>query len=317
MLSHFHAGEIAMQAFTGESRVAEVNAPMISSRIAKGAVPFLTAQQFAVLSVESGNALWCTHIIGEPGFIDVPDPTRLSISLRMTPDLDRAALGPRYLPTAADPMVLAAADRNAAVGSIFIDLQTRMRYRINGRLSRLENDRIELQVQQAYGNCPKYITRRVLQWGEDRYNWITYEGGKLLSGKQQDVLRSADLLFIATGHPEYGLDASHRGGYPGFVTVVDERTLDVADYPGNSLFNSLGNLMVDRRIGLFIPDLARKRALRITGTATIHFRDSGQNASASSAPRLVRVSVAQWEEVYLPVSSSQIIDYSPFNPEIA
>lgn len=301
MANPFHDGEIKMQLLSGESREAEMNAPMIASRIAKGAVPFLSARQFAALSVEKEKELWCTHMIGEPGFIGVSNQSRLSINLRM-------------LSTMADPMILAAADRNAAVGSIFIDLETRIRYRINGKLSRPDENCIELQVREAYGNCPKYITRRLIEWHRDDRDWSTCAAGRLLSEKQQDSLKNADLFFVATSHPEHGLDASHRGGYPGFVCAVDERTLLFRDYPGNSLFNSLGNLMVDERIGLLVPDLTRRMALRITGTAVVEFHDTVRNATTSNATWLVRVSVSRWDEVNLPVESSRVLDYSPFNP---
>ena len=60
---------------------------------------------------------------------------------------------------------------------------------------------------------------------------------------------SADTFFVASAHAERGVDASHRGGLPGFVRVLGDRTLEIPDYPGNSMFNTLGNPAADPRAG--------------------------------------------------------------------
>ena len=54
-----------------------------------------------------------------------------------------------------------------------------------------------------------------------------------------------DVLFIATAHATRGADASHRGGNPGFIEVLDGKTVRIPDYAGNSMFNTLGNLVVN------------------------------------------------------------------------
>lgn len=203
-----------------------MNAPMIASRIAKGAAPFLSARQFAALAIESEGDIWCTGVFGEPGFARATEQTRLSLDLGK-------------LTSPVDPMLLDAAER--------------MGY-------------------------------------------------------------AADLFFIATGHRDRGLDASHRGGFLGFVTVLDESTLVFPDYPSISLFNSLGNLMIDHQIGLLVPDLARGKAVRISGTASVEFRDSAPSVTTTDAPRLVKVSISRWDEIGFPVYSSKLVDYSPFNP---
>jgi uncharacterized protein len=301
MNNPFHEGEARMQSLTGESEEAEMNSPMIASRIAKGAIPFLTQRTLAVLATENEGVIWCSSMVGDAGFVSVPDQSRLAFDLRK-------------LRTPIDPAILAAAEGKGPAGSIFIDLQTRRRYRINGTLSHPDSDTIELRVREAYGNCPKYITRRTIQWDTDRNGDAKHVSGERLSKEQTRTLQSADLFFMATGHPERGLDASHRGGNPGFVTVVDDKTIYFPDYPGNSLFNSLGNLLIDNRIGLLIPDLKRRRALRITGTATVDFQDSVHEVTTTDAPRRVEVSLSRWDELDFPIGSSHLIDYSPYNP---
>jgi predicted pyridoxine 5'-phosphate oxidase superfamily flavin-nucleotide-binding protein len=299
--SPFHEGEVRMHELTGETEEAEATSPMIASRIASGAKNFLAQRSLAVLGIENAGDLWCIPMIGEPGFVGIPDQSRLAFDLRK-------------LSVPVDPWILVAAGTAAPAGSIFIDLETRMRYRINGTLSHPDADTIELKAREAYGNCPKYITRRTIQWKKHPRSGTRELLGTRLAKEQVKTLQESDLFFMATGHPQRGLDASHRGGDPGFVTVVDDKTIHFPDYPGNSLYNSLGNLLVDNRIGIFVPDLTRRRAIRITGTAVVHFQSSVNEVTKSDSPRRVEVSVSRWSEVDFPISASHLIDYSPYNP---
>lgn len=63
-----------------------------------------------------------------------------------------------------------------------------------------------------------------------------------------------------------GADASHRGGAPGFVRV-DESGFWWPDYPGNNLFNSLGNLAVNPEAALLFFHFTAGRILHLSGTA--------------------------------------------------
>jgi predicted pyridoxine 5'-phosphate oxidase superfamily flavin-nucleotide-binding protein len=297
----FHEGEVRMHELTGETREAEMTSPMLAPRIAKGAMPFLAHSSLAVLGIENGGDIWCSPMIGAPGFATASDQSTLTFHLRK-------------LGMPLDPWILEAADAKASVGTVFIDLQTRMRYRVNGTLSHPTSDVIELRAREAYGNCPKYITSRHVEWDVHPGGEFKEVSGVRLANEQTKTLRNADLLFMATGHPERGLDASHRGGTPGFVTVANDTTIHFPDYPGNSLYNSLGNLLVDNRIGMLVPDLKRRRALRITGTAAVQFQGSNHPLTKSDGPRLVEVTVSRWNEIEFPVASSHLIDFSPYNP---
>ena len=84
--------------------------------------------------------------------------------------------------------------------------------------------------------------------------------------------RSA-MFFIATadaaGHP----DCSYKGGLPGFVRVLDERTLAIPDYDGNGMYRSWGNVRVNPNVGLLFLDFEQPRRLRINGSASIALDD--------------------------------------------
>ena len=103
--------------------------------------------------------------------------------------------------------------------------------------------------------------------------------GAVLSPAQQERIAAADTFFIASAHPTRGADASHRGGGPGFVHVLGPDRLRFPDYPGNNMFNTLGNLRVDPRAGLVFPDFAGGGTLQLTGRATVRW-DEGAPAAA-------------------------------------
>ena len=105
-------------------------------------------------------------------------------------------------------------------------------------------------------------------------------------------------VVIATGGSE-GLDASPRGGPPGFVRVVDESTLWIPDSPGNNRLDSLANLVTNGRIGLLFLIPGVDESLRVNGNARVSV-DEGKLRSMATEKRtpklLIEVSV---REAYL------------------
>jgi PPOX class probable FMN-dependent enzyme len=76
-------------------------------------------------------------------------------------------------------------------------------------------------------------------------------------------------LVIASGDGKGAMDASPRGEEPGFVQVLDDRTLAIPDRPGNNRLDTFTNILVNPAVGLifFIPGV--EETLRINGTAEI------------------------------------------------
>lgn len=81
-------------------------------------------------------------------------------------------------------------------------------------------------------------------------------------------LKVATFFCLATGS-ERGLDASPRGGPPGFVRVLDSRTVVFADWPGNNRIESLRNLESDDRLGLMFLFPGLEIFMRINGRGRI------------------------------------------------
>jgi len=183
------------------------------------------------------------------------------------------------------------------VGMLAIDLATRKRYRINGTMRR-DGDQLVLEVDEAYPNCPKYISRRILD--------VPEAGSPVLGAGTEEFLSKTDVFFVASGHPQRSADVSHRGGPAGFVQVIDEKNLRIPDYPGNGMFNTLGNLAVDPHAGLLFPDFPGGRMLQMTGRAEIDW---------SGAERSWTFHIDQSVELALPEGlKSEWIDASPYNP---
>jgi PPOX class probable FMN-dependent enzyme len=89
-----------------------------------------------------------------------------------------------------------------------------------------------------------------------------------ITPQYRKLIEAAPFAVIATSGPE-GLDCSPRGDPPGFVRVVDERTVIVPDRRGNNRIDSLRNLVRDPRISLLFLIPGVGETMRINGRARI------------------------------------------------
>jgi len=81
-------------------------------------------------------------------------------------------------------------------------------------------------------------------------------------------LKKATFFCLATGDSS-GLDASPRGGPPGFVRVLDAKTVTFADWPGNNRIESMRNLTQDDRLGMLFLFPGLDVFMRINGHGRI------------------------------------------------
>ena len=95
----------------------------------------------------------------------------------------------------------------------------------------------------------------------------------VIDADDRAFIESMDCFFLATadgqGHP----NCSYKGGDPGFVTVLDERTIAFPNYDGNGMYLSMGNVLVNPEVGLLFVAFERQRRLRLNGTASIDADD--------------------------------------------
>lgn len=82
------------------------------------------------------------------------------------------------------------------------------------------------------------------------------------------------LLVVASSGRDGGLDASPRGGEPGFVKALDAGTLLIPDSPGNNRLDTLENILHTGEIGLLFLVPGMDETLRVNGTATLSVRNA-------------------------------------------
>jgi predicted pyridoxine 5'-phosphate oxidase superfamily flavin-nucleotide-binding protein len=74
-------------------------------------------------------------------------------------------------------------------------------------------------------------------------------------------------VFLATANAQGQPYVQHRGGPPGFLRVLDDFTIGFADFVGNRQYITQGNLQDNPKAHLFLIDYARRRRIKIWGTA--------------------------------------------------
>lgn len=83
------------------------------------------------------------------------------------------------------------------------------------------------------------------------------------------ALANVRSFYLGTANAEGQPYIQHRGGAPGFLKVIDQRTLGFADLAGNRQYITAGNLSENPRAFIFIMDYARRRRVKIWGRARV------------------------------------------------
>jgi uncharacterized protein len=296
----FHSGEIAIQTQAGVREEAERLCSFISDVIKPSAQEFLRSQQLAVASTVDANArVWASLLTGKPGFLQVLNHKMVQINATIIPS---------------DPLQQNLQINNQ-LGILVIDLVNRRRSRLNGKAEIQPIGQINLQIQQAFFNCPKYIQVRYLETEiTESLAQPEITTNESLTETQQHWITQSDTFFIASSHPESGADASHRGGYPGFVQVLDSKKLVFPDYSGNNMFQTFGNLAINPNAGLLFINFEKGHTLQLTGKAKLIWDVKRLNAFAG-AQRLVEFDI---EEILETKNATPMRwrfgEYSPVNP---
>ncbi|AQT72526.1 pyridoxamine 5'-phosphate oxidase family protein [Streptomyces sp. fd1-xmd] len=259
MSSVYHWGSLAVQERVGVRGPAEHVGRSIGTGIRDVAAAFLELQPHLVVGAADGaGRMWASWLTGPPGFVRATGPRRISV-----------AGGP----PAGDPLAEALAAAGTRVGTIALDPRTRRRMRLNGTLAATARG-FAVEAEQVFANCPKYLQKRQPLEVVAEGAGVVRRGDALTPGQVRAV-RGADTFFIATTAEADGVDASHRGGLPGFVEVLSPVELAWPDYAGNAMFLTLGNLTADPRAGLLFPDWENGSVLQLSGRARTEFAPDG------------------------------------------
>ncbi len=91
-----------------------------------------------------------------------------------------------------------------------------------------------------------------------------------LSDKERYFIGQRDSFYLATISESGWPYIQHRGGEPGFLTVISETRLAFANYVGNRQYQSLGNISHQENVSLFLVDYPNKRRLKLLGKAKFY-----------------------------------------------
>lgn len=107
-----------------------------------------------------------------------------------------------------------------------------------------------------------------------------------LGSRESAFIAARDSFYMATVGDTGWPYVQHRGGRPGFLKVLDARTLVFADFRGNRQYQSVGNLDNDDRVCLILVDYAQRRRLKLLGHARIVEREVGGDAGGEAPEAL-------------------------------
>lgn len=274
--SPFHEGELILQRQAGAAERMD----MLGRRVVRRYMPdqhraFFEQLPFLLLgAVDHAGDAWASLVTGAAGFATSPDPHTLQVRAAVDED---------------DP-VAPGLTSGAGVGLLGIELHTRRRNRMNGRLASAGPDGIIVHVEHSFGNCPKYIQLRDVEVGQAAPR--CRPESRELSGLDRETrerIARADTFFVASYVDlEDGtrqVDVSHRGGKPGFVHVGGNDVLTIPDFAGNLHFNTLGNIVANGKAGLLFVDFETGDLLQLTGEAQVIHEEPESGAFEGSERR--------------------------------
>ncbi len=305
---HFHEGELRLQEQTGmREKIAKVTKVMMRDSMPDQHRQFFEGLEYIFLGTIDKHGLPHASIVtGPEGFAHSPDPKTLMIQISN-----------RNEKAAFEGLVI-----GQSIAVLGLDLSNRRRNRMHGRIAALSEHFITITVVQSYGNCPKYISLRAIS--ERGLMPSTDHRGlqTKLTHDDMGLIKNADTFFIASyvqdgsNSPYEGADISHRGGNKGFVSVDSPTQLTIADYRGNYLFNTFGNLLLNPQAALLFIDFETGDQLHVHGHAKL-IEDPTLVASVEGAQRLLQIEI---DSVTRQDSATSLrwrfVETSPYNPDI-
>ena len=154
----------------------------------------------------------------------------------------------------------------------------------------------------------QFDTGRLAQRFED----LTHD---VINDDRREFIEGRDMFFLATVDPEGRPNCSYKGGAPGFIRVVDERTVAFPSYDGNGMYLSMGNIAETSEVGMLFIDFTGQQRLRLNGTATMD-RDDALLAEYPEAQLIVRVQVREvFANCARYIHKMELVERSVFVPE--
>ena len=136
-----------------------------------------------------------------------------------------------------------------------------------------------------------------------------------LSPGDQVFIGARDMFFLATADENGKPHVGYRGGDPGFVRVIDDRTIAFPNYNGNGMYLNMGNVRQSGQIAMLFIDWERRTRRRVAGEATIH-TDDPLMSEFPECQFIVRVHVTEaFSNCPRYVHRMRRVERSPFVPQ--
>ncbi|WP_281991539.1 pyridoxamine 5'-phosphate oxidase family protein [Aquimarina aggregata] len=305
--THFHKGELEIQKKYNISHDPALAERLLKDHIIDRLIPFIEHQSTVIVSTtDTEGNVWASMLIGDQGLIKVKTPKQIDIRL------DR-------LKSTRKEVLFKNLRTESNIGILFINTATRSRYRVNGYAS-LFSGKIEITISEAYPNCPKYIQQRIPVLSEEASE-LGMEGskGEILNDFHRQWIKNADTFFLGSMNETGDMDASHRGGAPGFIELLKDDTLKIPDYIGNDLFNTLGNFFQVPKAGLLFIDFEKGHSLQLTGETELIFdqHEIQDVEKTMGTGRYWLFKTKHWIQTEFHNKIDwKLVSFSPFNPKI-
>lgn len=220
------------------------------------------------------------------------------------------------------------------ISGLTIDLMTRKRVKIFGRMvagcvgevdveyedgierkegAPKKQDQIQLvqKIEQSLGNCPKYLNQYEITPALVTSELVSQ--ASTLSPEAKSLILKSDMFFLSSSTLE-DMDTNHRGGPTGFVRILSDTEIVYPEYSGNRLYQSLGNLQMDPKIGMSFPHYETGDVLYTTGEAKILIgSDAAAVLPGSNLAVKINIDEARLVKTGLPFRGTRKIP-SPYNP---
>jgi hypothetical protein len=113
-----------------------------------------------------------------------------------------------------------------------------------------------------------------------------------IDDEDKQFIESRDMFFLASVDARGYSNCSYKGGDPGFVRVLDERTIAFPNYDGNGMYLSMGNIRQNPNVGLLFIDFEEPKRLRLNGAASLD-PDDPLKSAYPEAQFIIRVAVRE------------------------
>ena len=260
MDSVYHEGELYMQELMGVRDKSDSLSSMIKKEMPIAAQEFLKTLNFCVITFSMDYIeLFSSVVFNIKPFIEIVKTDEIVINL------DKKSFIP-------DEIIKS---NKVNIGFIGLAFQSRKRIRVNGK-GKIINNKLHLKIDEVYANCPKYIhDRKLVDEINFQDSFKLYHYSKF-NKECKTIIENTDTFFLSSCHNERGVDVSHKGGQKGFLRVTSSNNLEFDDYPGNNMYNSLGNIYTNPNVNIIVVDFKENKILHISGEASTVIQEQNE-----------------------------------------